>query len=105
MLLEDTISATRRSTVVITNPIHYAVAIYYARSETPLPILRAKGMGVMAYLMDKVAREEGIPVIKNVSIARALYRRAKVSDVIPYDFLIPIAEILRWISMLANRKI
>ncbi|ALJ56893.1 Yop proteins translocation protein U [Candidatus Xiphinematobacter sp. Idaho Grape] len=104
ILLEDTATATRRSTVVITNPVHYAVAIYYARRETPLPILRAKGAGFIALLMTRIASEEGIPVIENVPIARVLYKKTKVSDVIPYDLLAPVAEILRWVSMLPTKN-
>ncbi|QQY09217.1 MAG: EscU/YscU/HrcU family type III secretion system export apparatus switch protein [Candidatus Xiphinematobacter sp.] len=104
MLLEETAVATRHSTVVIANPVHYAVAIYYARGETPLPILRAKGAGFMALLMTKIAREEGIPVIEHVPIARVLYKKTKVSDVIPYDLLAPVAEILRWVSMLPTKN-
>lgn len=104
ILTEDTATATKHSTILITNPLRYAVAIYYARKETPLPILRAKGVGPIASLMRKIAREEGIPIIENVLIARSLYEKVKVSDVIPYDFLAPVAEILRWVSMLPNRK-
>jgi len=104
ILLEETATATRRSTVVIANPVHYAVAIYYARKETPLPILLAKGAGFMALLMTKIAREEGIPVIENAPIARVLYTKTKVSDVIPYDLLAPVAEILRWVSMLQTQN-
>lgn len=104
MLTEDTATATKYSTVLITNPLHYAVAIYYARKETPLPIVRAKGVGPIAALMRKIAREAGIPIIENVLIARALYDNAKISDAIPYDLLAPVAEILRWVSMLPKRQ-
>lgn len=103
MIFEDTSTATRKSTVLVTNPTHYAAAIYYERGKTSLPVLRAKGTGFIALRMISVAREENIPIVENVPLARALYNQLDVSDMIPQDLLEPVTEILRWVRTLPPR--
>lgn len=103
MIFEDTSTATRKSTVLVTNPTHYAAAIYYERGKTPLPVLRAKGSGFIALRMISVAREENIPIVENVPLARALYNELEVNDIIPKNLLEPVTEILRWVRTLPPR--
>jgi type III secretion protein U len=103
MIFEDTSTATRKSTVLVTNPTHYAAAIYYERGKTPLPVLRAKGSGFIALRMISVAREENIPIVENVPLARALYNELEVNDIVPKNLLEPITEILRWVRTLPPR--
>lgn len=103
MIFEDTSTATRKSTVLVTNPTHYAAAIYYERGNTPLPLLRAKGSGFIALRMIAVAREENIPIVENVPLARALYNELEVNDIIPKNLLEPVTEILRWVRTLPPR--
>ena len=103
MIFEDTSTATRKSTVLVTNPTHYAAAIYYEREKTSLPILRAKGTGFIALRMISVAREENIPIVENVPLARALYNELDVNDIIPKELLEPVTEILRWVRTLPPR--
>jgi len=104
IIFDDSASGTKQSSVVITNPTHYAAAIYYRKGETPLPVLRAKGAGATALEMISIAQREGIPIIENVALARALYNRMQIFEMVPFDLLEPIAEILRWISMLPSSK-
>jgi type III secretion protein U len=103
MIFEDTSTATRKSTVLVTNPTHYAAAIYYERGKTPLPVLRAKGSGFIALRMISVAREENIPIVENVPLARALFNELEVNDIIPKNLLEPVTEILRWVRTLPPR--
>lgn len=103
MIFEDTSTATKKSTVLITNPTHYAAAVYYERGKTSLPILRAKGTGFIALRMISVAREENVPIVENVPLARALYNQLEVNDIIPQELLEPVTEILRWVRTLPPR--
>jgi type III secretion protein U len=103
MIFEDNSTATKKSTVLVTNPTHYAVAIYYERGKTSLPILRAKGAGFIALRMISVAREENVPIVENVPLARALYNQLEIDDIIPNELLEPVTEILRWVRTLPSR--
>src|SRR4029453_13053818 len=74
--------AVKTATVVITNPTHYAVALEYRRSEMTAPRLVAKGTDHMAARIRALAREHGVPIVENVTLARALHKSAEVGDTI-----------------------
>ncbi|MNT67874.1 Yop proteins translocation protein U [compost metagenome] len=81
--------------MVVTNPTHLAIALYYEEDEVPLPVVLAKGEGALAAAMVKAAREEGIPVMQNIPLARALMAQAQIDQYIPAELIVPTAELLR----------
>ena len=48
LAVEEAVNGARSSSVLITNPIHLAMAIRYRPGQDPLPILLAKGEGALA---------------------------------------------------------
>ncbi len=95
MLMEDSVNGARSASVLITNPVHLAMAIRYRAGHDPLPVLLAKGEGALARLMVKAAREAGVPILENVPLAWDLMRRGTVAQYIPQDLIVPVAEVLR----------
>jgi type III secretion protein U len=95
IMMESGRQAVRRSSAVVTNPIHFAVALHYEDGLTPLPIVVAKGEGAMAYAIADEARDAGVPVIENVPLARALIADADVDDYVPAHLLDGVIEVLR----------
>jgi type III secretion protein U len=100
LLTQNTAQRVRKSSVLVTNPTEIAVAIYYEAEETPLPTVVAKGEGEVARRMIAVARDEGIPIMQNIPLARALNREAEVDQYIPSPLIEPVAEVLRWLQTL-----
>lgn len=101
-LLESNMAEnTRKASVVITNPTHIAVALFYDDAATPLPVVLAKGTRAVARRIVEIAKEEGIPVMQNVPLARALNQYAAIEQYVPTDLLEPIAEILRAVKEIA----
>jgi len=100
MLSSGAAESTRKATVLVTNPTHLAIAIYYEEGETPLPIVLAKGEGPTAQRMIAAAKEENIPIMRNVPLARSLYADAQEHAYIPGDLVRPVAEVLRWAQSL-----
>ncbi len=100
MLANNQVQRTRSATVVVTNPTHLAVAIYYEEKNNLLPAVLAKGEDHIARQMIAVAREQGIPVMQNIPLARALYANVAVDHYIPSDLIEPMAEVLRWVKEL-----
>ncbi len=86
----------RKANVVVVNPTHIAVALYYQPGETDLPIVVAKGEGDLARQIRRIAEEEGIPVVHNVDLARQLRAEAPVDQYIPEQLIEPVAAVLRW---------
>lgn len=93
---------TRKASVVVTNPTHFAVALYYQESLTPLPIVLAKGEDALALQMIQVATSYGIPVMQNILLARALFANARIDQYIPSDLIEPVAEVLIALRRLSN---
>ena len=80
--------------------LHFPVALDYEKDRTPLPVILAKGQGVLAQRMIETAREEGIPIMRNVPLARSLYEQGTENAYIPQDLIGPVAEVLRWVQSL-----
>lgn len=97
MMEEGPAQRTRHANALITNPTHLAVAIFYEEDITPLPVVIAKGEDLLAEQMIYIAREEGIPIMRNVPLAHALMNAAQMMEYIPSGLLEPVAEVLRWV--------
>lgn len=90
--------AVKRAKAVITNPNHIAVAIEYNDAVEPAPKIVTMGQGNVAELIMKLAHDYGVPIMRNVHLARLLYEKGKISDYIPEETYQAVAEILRWIE-------
>lgn len=104
MLQEGGVTRARESSVVVTNPTHLAIAILYKESETPLPVVLAKGEGALAERMVIAAREAGVPVLQNIPLAWALMETAAIDNYIPSELIEPVAEVLRMVRDLDQRQ-
>ncbi len=93
----------RKAKVLVVNPTHYAVALDYEKDRTPLPIVLAKGEGQLALNMIEIAREAGVPIMRNVELAHALYNDGTENAYIPKELIAPVAEVLRWVESLGNK--
>lgn len=102
LLAQNTLGNVRKAKVLVTNPTHFAVAIDYEKDKTPLPIILAKGEGLLARRMIEIAQEEGIPIMQNVPLAHALFETGTENAYIPKDLIGPVAEVLRWVQSLGT---
>jgi flagellar biosynthetic protein FlhB len=87
---------TKKATVVITNPTHYAVALEY-RDDMGAPTVVAKGQNLVAQQIKEIARWDGIPIIENAPLAQSLYKTVEVGQAIPEKLYAAVAEILAYI--------
>jgi len=87
------------SSVVVTNPTHYAVALRYEPGETPLPIIVAKGMDAEAMRIRAIAEQSRVPIVGNPPLARALHK-LNVDDPVPEELFEAVAGVLRWVGYL-----
>ncbi len=85
----------KKSSVMVRNPTHLAVCLYYREGETPLPKVLDKGQGEMALHMVKLAEKFNVPVVENIPLARALMRDVENDHYIPESLFEPVAELLR----------
>lgn len=93
---QNMLHSVRKSSVVVTNPTHIAIALHYEPGETDLPVVVAKGEDHEAALIRKAAEEAGIPIMQNVALARGLHEKIELDDYVSSDFFQAVAEVLRW---------
>jgi type III secretion protein U len=104
MAMNDDLGKVRRSSVLVTNPTHVAVALYYEEGRTALPIVAAKGEGAQAKRMMRAAEEAGVPIMRNVSLARGLFAAGRADHYIPGEFVEPAAEVIRWLREMTGQE-
>lgn len=92
-------AAVPRATVVIANPIHYAVALRYVREESGAPLVLAKGQDLIALKIRQIAEEHGVPVVEDKLLARSLYDSVEVDKMIPPEFYKAVAEIILFLMV------
>lgn len=104
-LLEQGISAELPSAdVVVTNPIHYAVALKYDEEHMEAPKVVAKGRATVAERIKKLARKHGIPVLADPPVARALYETTALGEQISPVLYQAVAEILAAVFRAAEER-
>lgn len=79
--------------VLIVNPTHYAVALRYREEDGDAPIVQARGRNMWAQRMRKTAEREGIAIVHNPTLARALYRFSQVGGPIRQSEFVAVADI------------
>jgi flagellar biosynthetic protein FlhB len=95
-------AAVPKSTVVITNPTHFAVALKYERGMAA-PICVAKGVDAIALKMREVATNANVPVVENPPLARALHATVEIDQEIPPEHYKAVAEVIGYLMRL-NRQ-
>ncbi|MDK9698982.1 MAG: flagellar biosynthesis protein FlhB [bacterium] len=99
-----TVRNTKNATVLVTNPTHVAVGLQYESETMKAPKVIAKGTRLVALRMKEIAKEEGIPIVENPPLARALYRGVPVGQDIPGNFYQAVAEVLAYVYRLQEEK-
>jgi flagellar biosynthetic protein FlhB len=94
------LAEVKRADVILTNPVHYAIALRYRAGEMTAPQVIAKGAGELAQKIKETARSAGVPIVERRALARALYRSVKVGAEIPQALYRAVAEILAYIYSL-----
>jgi type III secretion protein U len=83
-----------RATVVVVNPTRVAVALRHDRGGHGAPRVVAKGTGLAAARIRSAARHAGVPIVRDVALARSLHRLAEVGDEIPEELYDAAAALL-----------
>lgn len=87
------------ATVVITNPTHLAIAIRYEDQNMIAPKIVAKGAGIIAAKIKEIATENGVPLVEDKPLARALFK-LELNTFIPEELYVAVAKILAYIYKL-----
>ncbi|MEN9797445.1 MAG: hypothetical protein RL653_1141 [Pseudomonadota bacterium] len=96
-------SEVPKADAVVVNPTHIAVALRYRRGEDKAPRVVAKGKGPAADRIRELARENGVPIVKDVPLARLLHKRVKVGAAVPAETYKAVAAVLAFVWKLQGK--
>ena len=82
--------------VLVVNPTHIAVAIAYDRKTCPIPTVVAIGHDAQALHLRSVAQDTGVPVLRNIKLARQLNQDTKIGDPVPGELFEILATVILW---------
>lgn len=94
----------KKADVIVTNPTHISVALKYDGEVMVAPALIAKGADHLALKIREIAKENDIPIVENIMLARTLYKTVKVGDGVPRTLYKAVAEILAFVFKLKRKK-
>ncbi len=95
LITQAAVANVRAASVVVVNPTHLACALRYdEKSGDEAPVVVASGQGDIAARITQAAHDHGIPVVRNVDLARALVE-LEPGQTIPEGLYEAVAEILR----------
>lgn len=89
--------------VIIRNPTHFAVALKYDIDKDAAPLVLAKGQDELALRIVAVGEENGVAVVENRPLARALYAECELGRQIPAEYYGAVAEVLIYVYKM-NQK-
>ena len=89
-------NAAAEAHVLVVNPTHVAIAIAYDRETCPVPTVTAKGQDDDALAMRQAAQEAGVPVLRNIELARGLLADAETGEIVPAELFDIIATVILW---------
>ena len=103
MLRRNIMTTVKKADVVITNPIHFAIALRYDPQEENAPRMLAKGEDHLALVIKNIAKRESIPIIENKPLARELYYNVNENDIVPEQFYRILVDIFLGIEGIRER--
>lgn len=95
-------AAVPKAAVVITNPTHYAIALQYERGGSGAPRVVAKGMDEVAARIRSMAKQHGVALVANPSLARALYTIPLDAEV-PAEHFKAVAAVIAYVWRLRSQ--
>jgi len=93
-----------KADVVITNPLHLAIALKYDKAKMSAPIVVAKGAGYLAERIKEIARRHSVEIVENKPLAQALYKMVDVGSQIPVELYRAVAEVLAYVYRKRSEK-
>ncbi|HHL2560647.1 TPA: EscU/YscU/HrcU family type III secretion system export apparatus switch protein [Yersinia enterocolitica] len=97
LLSEEVKADVRDSNFIMANPTHIAMAIYYNTEIAPLPYIMMKTQGAQAKAIIAYAESQGVPVIRDIPLARQIWRNYRKDSFIDEQGLDDVMSIIHWL--------
>ena len=98
-------STVPKADVVVTNPTELAIALQYDPEKMAAPVVIAKGAGVLAQKIRRLALESGIPIVERKELAQALYKLVDINHPVPAEQYAAVAEVVKYVYQLKGKPL
>ena len=98
-------SAVPRADVIVTEPAEVAIALAYDDAKMDAPIVLAKGAGLLAQRICRLALDHSVPVVERPVLARALHKSVDVNRPVPAEQYAAVAEMIKYVYELNGKKL
>src|SRR4029077_11449234 len=105
MVMNRISNSVPKADVIITNPTELSVAVQYDPKEMAAPVVVAKGAGVLAQRIRRLALENNIPIVERNPLAQMLYKDVNIGKPVPIDAYAAVAEVLAYVYQLKGKKL
>lgn len=93
-----------KADVIVTNPTHISIALRYDPTTMVAPEVLAKGADGIAMRIREIAKQNDIPIVENIQLARTLYKTVKVGHGVPRTLYKSIAEVLAFVYKFKKKR-
>lgn len=103
LLFSGGMQNVKNADAVVVNPEHIAVAIKYDQDKDKAPKVVAKGMRKHAEAIKELAKQYGVPILRNVPLAQAL-NKLDIDEDVPEDLYEAVAEVLAFVYKIKEEQ-
>lgn len=104
LLSEEIKTNVKKSQFVLANPTHIAIAIFFDPDVADLPFISVKCSNAKALAVISYAEENDIPIVRDISLARKIYKNNEMYSFIRDVDLFEIMKILIWLQQVELEK-
>jgi len=105
MALRRLSTTVPKADAIVTNPTELAIALQYDPEKMAAPIVIAKGAGVLAQRIRRLALESSVPIVERKELARALYANVEIGQPVPAEQYAAVAEVIRYVYQLKKKPL
>jgi len=98
-------SAVPDADVIVTNPTELAIAIKYDHETMQAPIVTAKGAGIVAEKIRRIALENNVPIVERKALTQAIFKEVEIGKPVPAEQYAAMAEVLRYVYELQGKTL
>jgi type III secretion system export apparatus switch protein len=86
------------SNMVLANPTHIAIGIFLLDESTPMPFISIREQGTRALAVIAYAESVGVPIVRDIPLARRIFAKHTRYSFISRDEIEPIMRLLQWLA-------
>lgn len=102
LLSEQVKSDVENSRLIIANPTHIAIGIYFKPELLPIPLIAVRETNQRALAVRAYAEKMGVPVVADVKLARRIFASHRRYDFVSLEEVDEILRLLVWLEQVEN---